>query len=649
MVKSGTTRPAGADRKSLQQIEDLRQTEWTEQSFLRDLFLGKFRLSLIHPFPVTGPERPVFTAFYKQFKDFLRQHVDPVQLDVTGEYPAGVIDGLKQMGAFGMKVPEEYGGLGFSQVEYNRVMELLGGHERGLAVLLSATQAIGLPQPVQLFGTPEQKKTYLPRCAAGAISGFALTETGIGSDPASLATTAEPSGDGKGYILNGEKLWISNGPLAELLVVVARNPQTDKISTFIVETNWPGVRLVHRCQFMGLRGEANGVISFTDVRVPRENLLGEEGKGLKVALVTLNTGRLSLPAITAGSAKQCLEICRKWASVRVQWGHPIGEHEANAHKLADMAATVYAMDSLSDFAAQMSSRENYDIRLEAAAAKEWNTCQAWQIVDDTVQIRGGRGYESERSLAARGEAPIGVERMMRDLRITRIFEGTSEIMHLFMAREAVDKHMQVAGFLIDPSKDLKQKLSALPRMLAFYTAWYSGLWFSWGRWPRFAEFGRLARHLRYVERASRKMARATFYGLLRYRGGLQHKQAFLFRLVDIANELFVMALSITRARRAVDDNPAQAQHEEQLAELFCRNSRRRVDRLFRALWRNDDSFKYGVGRDVLAGTHAWLERGAMELGLTAEQLRPVSVAEKLSARSSSATTRQKEKHVSSSD
>jgi hypothetical protein len=292
------------------------------------------------------------------------------------------------------------------------------------------------------------------------------------------------------------------------------------------------------------------------------------------------------------------------------------------------------MASLSDFAAHMANKDGYDIRLEAAAAKEWNTSQCWQIIDETLQIRGGRGYESESSLAARGEAPIGVERMMRDARITRIFEGTSEIMHLFMAREAVDKHLQVAGALIDPDKDFKQKLAALPHIVAFYVAWYAGRWLGWGHWPRFAEFGRLARHLRFVERASRKMARAIFYGMLRFQGRLQRKQAFLFGIVDIASELFVMALCITRARRLAQDGDAQAQNAERLAELFCRNSRRRVNRLFRALWRNDDVFKYRVGRDVLAGTHAWLESGTMELGLTAEELRPVSVAGKPRAHTS---------------
>lgn len=618
--------PTDAERASLGEMESAREQKWAGESFLRDLFLGRLRLSLIHPFPNGGPERPAFTAFYNRFKEFLRAQVDPVQIDATGEYPPAVLEGLKRLGAFGLKIPEEYGGLGFSQVEFNKVMELLGGHDRGLAVLLAASQAIGVPQPVRLFGTEEQKREYLPRCAAGAISGFALTETGVGSDPAALATTAEPTADGTAFILNGEKLWISNGPIAELLVVAARNPRTDRISTFVVETGWEGVRLEHRCRFMGLRGEANGVVSFTGVRVPRKNLLGEEGKGLKVALVTLNAGRLSLPAISAGVAKQCLEICRKWASVRSQWGRPIGQHEANAHKLADMAATVFAMETLSDFAARMADRGDYDIRLEAAAAKEWNTTRAWQVIDETLQIRGGRGYETEVSLAARGEAAIGVERMLRDARVSRIFEGASEIMHLFIAREAVDAHLRVAGTLIEPDKSRRQKIAALPRILAYYVRWYPGRWLGWGRWPRYREFGRLARYLRFVDRASRRMARAVFHGMLVYRGGLRHKQAFLFRIVDAAMELFIMALCVTRVQSLKGN--VQGKSAERLAETFCRSSRRRVRSLLRDLWRNDDTFKYGAGLEVLAGEHAWLEQGPMELGITAEQMRPASVAEK---------------------
>ena len=237
----------------------------------------------------------------------------------------------------------------------------------------------------------------------------------------------------------------------------------------------------------------------------------------------------------------CLEICRRWSKERVQWGKPIGRHEAIAQMLSSMAAHAFAMEAVANLAAEMADRGGYDIRLEAAAAKEWNTARAWDIVDDTMQIRGGRGYETERSLAARGEPAIGVERIMRDYRINKIFEGSTEIMHLFMAREMVDRHLQAAGPMADPRSTIAQKAAALPKMLSFYAWWYPSRWLGWGYWPRYSEFGRLASHLRFVERMSRKLARGSFHGMAVYQAGLQNKQAFLFRLVDIVNDLFAIS------------------------------------------------------------------------------------------------------------
>ncbi|HYU43730.1 MAG TPA: acyl-CoA dehydrogenase family protein [Vicinamibacteria bacterium] len=622
----GATSPETSERESLKVAEASRQREWHQPSFMRELFLGNFRLDLVHPYPLPGAERPEFTAFYDEMKRFLREDVDSVEIDATGEYPEHVIATLRRMGAFGMKIPKEYGGLGFTNGEYQKVMQLLGSVDGNIVALLSAHQSIGVPQPLKLFGSPELKKKYLPRCARGEISAFALTEPNVGSDPARLATTAEKSADGTAYVLNGTKLWCTNGTIAKLLVVMAVDPKTRKISAFVVETAWAGVKVEHRSHFMGLRALANAVISFTDVVVPVENLIGQEGRGLKIALTTLNDGRLSIPNGSVGTAKLCLEICRKWAAERVQWGKPVGKHEAIAHKISSMAAHTFAMEAIAALATEMADRGGYDIRLEAAAAKEWNTDRTWEIVDDTMQIRGGRGYETEKSLKERGEQPIGVERIMRDYRINKIFEGSSEIMHLFMAREMVDKHLQVAGALIDPDQPMSAKLAALPKMGAFYAGWYPTRWLGWGRWPRYSEFGALATHLRFVERSARKLARASFHGMLRYQAKLQNKQAFLFRLVDVANELFAMSATVARARALAAKQRPEAVEARRLADLFCRISRRRVQRLFDALWDNDDVQLYRAGVDVLDGRHEWLEKGILGLGTT-EAPRGRAVAE----------------------
>ncbi len=605
------------EEESRQVAEESREQEWQGRGFVRDLFLGEFSVDLVHPFPAAGEDRPEFAAFYAKLRDFLLKEVDSVQIDETGEYPEHVVDGLRKLGAFGMKIPVEYGGLGFTISEYCKAMEMIGSYDGNITALLSAHQSIGVPQPLKLFGTTEQKEQFLPRCAAGAISAFALTEPHAGSDPASLTTTAERDGDF--YVLNGEKLWCTNGTLAELLVVMARHPDTNRISAFIVETSSPGVKVEHRCRFMGLKALANGVISFKDVRVPVDNLVGGEGKGLKIALITLNTGRLTLPAACAGIAKQCLETVRGWSNARQQWGVPIWKHEAVSHQVADMAATTFAMDSIAKLASQMADRGGYDIRLEAAAAKEWNTVRCWELVDRTLQLRGGRGYETERSLADRGEEPIPVERVMRDCRINLIFEGSSEIMHLFMAREAVDKHLQVAGAIIDKNKGASEKLAAIPGIIANYAVWYPPLWLKGlTSFTKYQDWGRLAKHMRFIERRARKLARESFHGMALYQAQMERKQGFLFRCVDIVMELFAMAATLAHARHLKDSNAPGADRAIDLAELFCSQAERRVKDHFRALWRNDDSALNKVAAQVMKGENTWLAEGRLDVGLTAE-------------------------------
>jgi alkylation response protein AidB-like acyl-CoA dehydrogenase len=611
-------RAAPSEAESREVAEAAREAEWSAPSFVRELFLGNFRLDLIHPYPQQGREDASKTeAYMAKLESFLREKVDPEEIDRTGELPDDVLEGLRQLGAFGMKIPEEYGGVGLSQIGYGRAIALVTSRDGNLTALLSAHQSIGVPQPLKLFGTPEQKKKYLPRLAAGAVSAFALTEESVGSDPAAMTTTATPTEDGEAFILNGEKLWCTNGTIAELLVVMARTApkikngkEIPQITAFIVETDWPGVEIAHRCRFMGLKAIQNAVIRFDNVRVPKENILWGEGKGLKLALVTLNTGRLTLPMSAAAGAKVCTEISRRWAAERVQWGAPIGKHDAVAQMIGQMAASTFAIESVGELSSALADQGQNDIRLEAAIAKLWTTEMGWKIVDDTLQIRGGRGYETAASLEARGELPIPVERIMRDFRINRIFEGSSEIMRLFIAREAVDTHLEVAGELINPKATAGDKAAAVAKAGAFYAAWLPKKYVGWGRWPRYGEFGPLARHLRYIERASRRLARSMFYAMSRYQAKLERKQALLGRFVDIGAELFAMSAACVRAQAMREG--AEGDKAVRMADVFCRQSRIRVDDLFDRLFENADNSTYRLAQEVLRGDHAWLADGIIE-------------------------------------
>ena len=592
--------------------EESRETGWHKPSFAKELYLGRFRLDLVHPHPRATPEAE---AKAEKFLTALREYcttLDGAVIERESRIPDEYVKGLAELGCFGVKIPESYGGLGLSQVAYNRALMLVGSVHPTLGVLLSAHQSIGVPEPLKLAGTPEQKQKFLPRCAKGAVTAFLLTEPDVGSDPARLATSAVPTEDGEAYELDGVKLWTTNGVVAELVVVMARVPKSEGhrggVTAFIVEMDSPGITVERRNAFMGLRGIENGVTRFHKVRVPKENVVGGEGKGLKIALATLNTGRLSIPSMCAGAGKWCLKIAREWSAERVQWGKPIAEHAAVANKISFIAATTYAMESVQELSGHMSDEGRNDIRIEAALAKLWASEMSCKVADELMQIRGGRGYETAASLAARGERAVGVEQLVRDLRINRIFEGSTEIMHLLIAREAVDAHLSAAGALADAEADLQAKAKAAAKASGFYAKWLPQLVGGKGQVPTsFREFGVLAPHLRYVERTARKLARSTFYGMARWQAALEKRQGFLARIVDIGAELFAMAASCVRAEMQ-DTGSAR-----ELADVFCRQARLRIEELFDHLWENTDDADHDLAKRVLDGRYMWLEEGVLDV------------------------------------
>ncbi|MFD8157028.1 acyl-CoA dehydrogenase family protein [Streptomyces malaysiensis] len=618
-MTASSVRPV-SEREARQVAEAAREQLWHKPSFAKELFLGRFRLDLIHPHPAPAPDDVRRgETFLAKLREFCETRVDAARIEREARIPDETIKGLKELGALGMKIDTKYGGLGLTQVYYNKALALAGSISPAIGALLSAHQSIGVPQPLKLFGTQEQKDLFLPRCARTDISAFLLTEPDVGSDPARLATTAVPDGDD--YLLDGVKLWTTNGVVADLLVVMARVPRSEGrkggITAFVVETASEGVTVENRNAFMGLRGLENGVTRFHRVRVPAANRIGPEGAGLKIALTTLNTGRLSLPAMCAGAGKWCLKIAREWSAAREQWGKPIAEHEAVGAKISFIAATTFALEAVIDLASQMADEDRNDIRIEAALAKLYGSEMAWLMADELVQIRGGRGYETAASLAARGERAVPAEQMLRDLRINRIFEGSTEIMHLLIAREAVDAHLSVAGDLIDPDKSLQDKGKAAAKAGGFYARWLPGLLTGLGQlpgaYPEFHPAGHrdLSPHLRYVERSARKLARSTFYAMSRWQGRMETKQGFLSRIVDIGAELFAMSAACVRAEmlRSRGDHGAAAY---QLADVFCRQARIRADELFARLWTNTDDLDRKVVSGVLSGAYEWLEQGVLD-------------------------------------
>ncbi len=621
---------------AMELAEDARDAEWEFESFTAEMFRGDFRWDLMHPFPTQSEEdKKIGDELIEKLRPVMEE-LDPFELDRLGDenhpenkdyedksynnpLPESFRQKLADLGLFGMKIPKKYGGLGLSISNYARVLTFVGSYCSSTVAWLSAHQSIGVPQPLKDFGTEEQKEKYFPRLAKGEVSAFALTEPDVGSDPARVHTTAIPSEDGKYYTLNGDKLWTTNGLAANLVVIMARTPdkvlpngkKRPQISAFIIEMDWEGVKCERRCQFMGLRAIMNGVLTLKNVKVPVENMIGKPGMGLKIALTTLNTGRLGLPAAAIGSCKKFIDELEWWAGGRVQWGRAIGEHQSITRKVALFASDLFAMQSMVTLTCAFADQKNADIRLEAAAAKYFCSETVWKRLDDFVQIRGGRGYETAKSLYERGERPSGAELALRDARIGRIFEGSSEVMHLIMAREAMDTHFKLVMPILMPRPGQKDsKVSLIMKAAKFYMTWYPKTWM-----PASGDFktkklnSTNVAHLKFASKTCKRLARTLFHTMAKFGPKLETEQILFANFVDIGTDLFVMSSALSYAEHLMTQNPDD-QTPQVLADLFCREARVRIASNFKAVRKNHNLLYKEVAGPLMEGKLHWLANDA---------------------------------------
>ena len=434
-------------QQQVRQAEDLLFSGPRRRSVAKELFWGRLAEDLVLPYPqLSDDEQPRVATAIQELKAFCDGHLDPAEIDRQADIPRSVIDGLARLGVLGMTAPESVGGRGFSQLAYCRVLEELGSRCSSTSIFVNAHHSIGM-RALLLFGSTEQKAHWLPDLVAGRkLAAFALTEPEAGSDAANVQTTAVPSADGSHFVLNGEKRYISNGAIADVLTVMARTPvqgsAESKVTAFLVTPDMPGFRVVEpRMEKLGIRGTATARLAFDNMSVPKENILGPLGKGLKLALTVLDFGRTTFGACCTGMAKTCLHLAAEHARTRIQFGRPLGDFELVQEKLARMAAWTYAMQSMTAVTAGLIDRGLEDYMLETAMLKVFSTQALWTIVNDAFQILGGPAYFTDRPL----------ERMVRDARINSIGEGANEVLTSFIA---------LVG-MRDPAEELRAVRDAL--------------------------------------------------------------------------------------------------------------------------------------------------------------------------------------------
>lgn len=619
----------------LEQIEAARE-HLSGASFMAGLYEGRPDFTLLLPPDEPPEERAVGEAYGNVIRAFLAEQVDPDEIERTAKIPEKVLRGLFERGAFGMKIPKEYGGLGFSYKNYGRILTLIAGWSNILALTVAVPQSIGIAMPILLFGNEEQKKTYLPLVAREFISAFALTEPITGSDAANIATTAVLNAAGDAFIVNGEKLWCTNGPIARFVTLIARVParrvrlngqlrwvpapegkDADELvhSALILDMTAPGVRVKQRCQFEGCRGIENAHMTLKGVRISADNVVGEIGKGLKYALTILNIGRaVSIPAICLGMAKQAWQPTLDRAHARHTFQKPLAERQTQRMRIGRMAADLFAMESLAHLVWHLADQKRFDVRIEAAIAKIFCSERTIQFLRDAQILFGGMGYETADSKRVRGEPAFGIEQLVRDAEMYRIGEGATDILRPFVAREGLNRHLQRAQRFVDDRTTGASRLAEGLKLLRFYLPWYLGQWKP-KPLPSRPECGhpKVEQALRWVERASRRLARALLYAMARHREHLRDDQGRQNRIEQIGEDLLVIAATALAAERL--ERTSGKTEAWELADEVVHQAQSRVDLNLQELLSNRDISVATLGRHALDVRYGWLSNGIIERGL----------------------------------
>ena len=621
--------------KGLERIEEARE-RLTGRSFMAGLFVGQPDFSLLLP-PDEPPDQiAAWESYRPQLASFLTTQVDPDEIERTGKIPDAVLKGLFALGAFGMKIPREYGGLGFSYTNYGRALMLIASWSNILALTVAVPQSIGIAMPLLLFGTEEQKRKYLPIVAREAISAFALTEPATGSDAANVRTEAVLDSRGAMFVLNGEKLWCTNAPIARYITLIARVPAKrittgdrpvwvpvaegkgaeDQVHTaFVLAMDEPGVRVQQRCQFEGCRGIENGYLTFTDVRIPAANIIGEVGRGLKYALTILNVGRaISIPAICLGMAKQAWQPSLDRANERRTFQKSLSEHQTQQMRLGRMAASLFAMEALAMSAWRMADQHAYDVRIEAAVTKVFCSEQTIRLLKDAQIIFGGMGYETADSKRVRGEPAFGIEQLVRDAEMYRIGEGASDVLRPFVAREGLSPHLDRGGRYVSSELSGRERVDELLTLIRFYVPWYLSLW-KHRPLPDRPEFRhpKVAQLLRYVERSSRRFASTIFWAMIHHGQALRDDQGRQTRIETIAEDLFTLA---TVAVKAAPSAWADDTQTWELVDHLATEAERRIDSMIGEIrGHNQDQVVAAIGQRAAGGTFGWLSNGIIPRNL----------------------------------